>query len=235
MVTLGGARRPLPPADDLGTALRAAAQELGQRPAVTVLRADRRDEQGFVSLAQWAAKGAHLLQTEHMLQPGDRLALAGPAGWLPVAACLAAWWAGVTVTFDGEAAITVVHEDAPPPPGAGEVLTFGDTVDGTPTSGRQGEPYTVAVQLFPDQPPPPRAGPELAALEIGGRSWTQRDLLGEVERFGLDGTLGIEATVEPRVWVPAVAVRPLRSGRATVVLAGGSREQAAAEGVTAWA
>lgn len=235
MVTLGGTRRPLPAADNIADALRVAAQQFGQRPAVTVLRADRRDEQGYASLAQWAAKGAHLLESEHMLGPGDRMLLAGPAGWLPTAASLAAWWAGITVTFTGTAPVALVHESAEPPPGCEVVLSCGDAVDGSPLGDGGPEPYAIAVQLFPDQPPPPRAAADLVALEIGERTWTQHDLLREVERFGLDGALGIEAAVEPRVWMPAVAVRPLRAGRPTVVLAGGTREQAAAEGVTAWA
>lgn len=245
MVTLGSARRPLPPPEELADALRTAAQTLGDRPAVTVLRADRREEQGFASLAQWAAKGAHLLEMEHLLEPGDRLALVGPPGWLPAAVCLAAWWAGVTVTLDGGAPVAVVHEACQPPPDAEEVLSFGDALDGSPTSsvGALGdaEPWPVAVQLFPDQPPRPRADPDLPALESGGRSWTQREVLEEVAGGALEGPLGVDAGPggpdggpAARAWLPAVAVRPLRSGQPTVVLAGADRRAAAKEGVGTW-
>lgn len=238
MVTLGGARRPLPPADDLAGALRTAAQTLGDRPAVTVLRADRREEQGFASLAQWAAKGAHLLEMEHLLKPGDRLALVGPPGWLPAAVCLAAWWAGVTVALDGGAPVAVVHEACEPPADAGEVLSFGDALDGSPTSsgGPAGdaEPWPVAVQLFPDQPPEPRAGPDLPALRAEGRGWSQQEVLQEVAAGRLEGPLGVDGGPPPRAWLPAVAVRPLRAGEPTVVLAGAERRAAEKEGVSTW-
>lgn len=223
-----------PPADDLATALRGATEALGHRPAVTVLRPERREEQGFASLYQWTSKTAHWLQIEHLLEPGDVLRLDGPPGWLPVAVCLGAWWAGVTVRIGGDPApVAVVHESRT----AGEddeTLSYGDAVDGSPVGPSDHEVLTVAVQTFPDQPPAPRAAPDLVALQVAGRTWTHAELLSAARALG-DGTLGLEGLdLPPQLWVPALAVHPLVSGRPTVLLAGAERSAAAGERVDSW-
>ena len=233
---LGRSPGPLPASDDLAAALRQAAQQLGHRPAVTVLRRDRRDEQGFASLAQWAAKGAHYLAIEHLLEPGDGIGLVGPAGWLPVAVCLAAWWSGVHVVTGSGAAgcpLVVRHEHASVAPD-GEEVTYGDAVDGTPLGDTAAEPYAVAIQVFPDQPPAPRAAGDLPALVTDSGTWTQSTLRDEAGRWGHDETLGLTATDDPAVWVPALALRPLVTGRPTVLLAGADRDAAAGERVGRW-
>jgi hypothetical protein len=225
--------RPTP--HDVPRALADAAERLGQRPAVTLLRAGRREEQGVASLLQWAAKGAHLLEADLLLQPGDRLAVRAPIGWSVATVALAAWWAGVVVTLDGEADVAVVHETLRPPEGAEDVLWLGDEVDGSPLVAVDGEPWAQAVQTFPDQPPPPRGGADSPALEAAGRIRSQGELLAEVEHAGLDGTLGLDAaTVPPVDGLLAVTLRPLLASRPTVVLAGADRDAAAGEGVAAW-
>lgn len=230
-MVLGLSRAALPPAPDLASALRVAKDALGHRPAVTVVH-HRRDEQGYASLAQWAAKGAHLWEVDYDLGPGDWLGLAGPPGWLPAAVCLAAWWAGIGVTTEADVDVAVAHEAWSPPTGA-DVLWLGDAVDGAPTREVAGDVYATAVQAFPDQPPPARADGALPALRTADRTWTQAALLDEAARWGLDGPLGIDASAPPALWVPAVAVRPLRAGRPTVVLHG-RRDAAAGEGVQRW-
>lgn len=230
------ARAPVPPpTDDLAGALRHAADLLGHRPAVTVLRTDRRDEQGVASLRQWAAKTAHWLTIEHGLGPGDRVALLGPPGWVPVAVCLGAWWAGLTVVLDDAAGadVAVVHEHAGTPAGA-EVVAYGDAVDGSPVDAATHEPYAIAVQAFPDQPPAPGAAPDLAAVEADGRHWTQAELLADARALP-DGRLGLDhVALPPSLWVPALAVHPLTSGRPTVLLDGVGRDAAAGERVDSW-
>ena len=223
--------RPTPA--DLPAAVRDAASELGHRPAITVLRRGRRDEQGMASLAQWAAKGAHLLEADLLLEPGDRLALRSPAGWPLAAVALAAWWAGIVVTLDGDAEVAVVHEGHEPPPGAEDVLWTGEAVDGSPTGPVDGEPWAQAVQAFPDHPPTPRGHGRSAALEHDGRVTTQQELIARVADE--QGVLGIDAaTVAAVEGLVAVAVRPFVTGRATVVLTGADREDAAGERVAVW-
>lgn len=222
--------------EDVATALDAAARTLGFRPAVTVLRPDRRDEQGVASLAQWAAKGAHLLEADLGLGPGDRLHVDLPAGWTLAAVCLAAWWAGLTVTTDGDAEVAVVDEGRPIPPAATDVLRTGAAVDGAPLEACDGEPWAEAVQAFPDAPPPPRAAPDLPAFAAGPRRWGQRELLADAAALGdRRGTLGLTAsTADPVLAVLGAAARPIAAQRPTVVLAGADREAAAADRVSTW-
>jgi uncharacterized protein (TIGR03089 family) len=234
-VQLGARPAAPPPADDLAAALRGAATQLGHRPAVTVLRPSRREEQGYASLAQWAAKGAHWCQLEHLLAPGDRLRVEGPPGWLPVAVCLGAWWAGVTVVVGaGDATVAVVHEDARPPVGC-EVVRYGDAVDGSPSRPLAQEAYPVAVQTFPDRPPPPEAAPDAPALVVAGRVWTQSELVAAARELSPgEEVVGLDVAAPPERWVPALAVRPLVTGRATVLVDGVDRAAAAGERVVTW-
>jgi uncharacterized protein (TIGR03089 family) len=221
---------------DVASGLIGAAQALGFRPAVTVLRPDGRQEQGVASLAQWAAKGAHLLEADLGLGPGDRVAVDLPAGWTLAAVCLATWWAGCAVALDGDAEVAVVDEHRTPPSAAVDVLWTGDAVDGAPQGGTVGDPWPVAVQPFPDAPPPPRASPDLPALVDGARRFTQRELLADAAALGdRRGALGLDDTaVDRTLAVLACAARPIAARRPTVVLDGVPREAAAGDRVTAW-
>jgi uncharacterized protein (TIGR03089 family) len=221
---------------DVGSGLRDTAEALGFRPAVTVLRPGGREEQGLASLAQWAAKGAHLLEVDLGLGPGDRVAVELPAGWPIAAVCLAVWWAGCAVSLDGHADVAVVEEGREPPRDAVDVLWTGHAVDGAPLGATDGEPWAVAVQPFPDAPPPARAEAELPALIAGPRRFTQRELLADAVALGdRRGALGIDAsTADPVLAVLACAARPIASRRPTVVLDGVGRDEAAADRVAAW-
>lgn len=222
-------------AADVGAAMRAAVG-YGQRPAVIVLRPPGRQEQGFSNLLQWASKVSHWLEVDHDLGPGDRLGLITPAGWLPAASALGAWWSGLEVVTDGaKADLAVVHEHAPRPPGT-EIAVVGDAFDGRPTqaSPDTGGELTSLVQLFPDQPPPTRARPEAPALAREGGTTSQRELLEQARAWDADGPVGLTVEAGPRQWLPAVALRPLVTGHASVVLDRVSRDSAAAERVAHW-
>lgn len=220
---------------DVASGLTSAVDRLGFRPAVTVLRPERRDEQGFATLAQWTAKGAHLLEADLLAGPGDRLHLDVAPGWTLAAACLAAWWAGCTVTLDGDAEVAILEEGREPPDAAVDVLWVGAAIDGAPLETVVGEVYAQAVQTWPDQPPPPRAAAELPALVAGQRRWTQQELLAEAAGLGAAGTLGLDAaSADPVTAILAIAARPVALGAATVVLAGADREAASGDAVASW-
>lgn len=219
---------------DVADALRVAAGQLGHLPAVTLLLPDARYEQSVASLAQWAAKGAHLLELELLLEPGDTVHLDAPASWTSAAVALAVWWAGCALTFDGDADVAVVHEDRTAPPRAIEVLRVGDAIDGTPTAPGGSDAWARAVQAFPDQPPRPRGTSGSPALLTAGRTLDQASLLGHAAEQG-QGTAGLLAgAADPVAELVAVALRPLVVGRATVVLRGVDREAADGERVTTW-
>jgi uncharacterized protein (TIGR03089 family) len=228
--------RPDPEVTDLAAALRAATERVGAGPAITVLFPEGRQEQGMASLAQWAAKGAHLLELDAMLGPGDTIGLDAPLSWTSAAVCLAAWWAGVAVALDGDVEVAVVHEDRHGAARGDDVYVLGDGIDGGPTGDPGDEPWVRAVQTFPDHPPPPRASADAVALRSGSRAWTQRDLLERARTLAPgSGTVGVDAEeTDPVVGLIAVAVRPLATLRPTVVLRG--VEHAAADGdrVAAW-
>lgn len=264
---IGRSPRPSPLASDLAVALQSAAEQYGHRPAVTVLQPDgtggvRREEQGFAGLAQWAAKGAHLLELDLLAEPGDEVAILGPPGWLPVAAVLAAWWAGLAVTDDpADALVVLAHEDVELADRTlgpdSEVLRWGWAPDGAPVRGTDEEAWSSAVQAFPDTPPPPRAEPGLAALlsttppgvstpdEEGGPDSRTIDQTALVRRsLALAGpphrTLGMQVDLAGTAasgigWIVAAAARPLATGRATVLLDRSlDREVAAGERVATW-
>ncbi|MEX2504653.1 MAG: hypothetical protein WD378_07370 [Egicoccus sp.] len=236
---LDAPRSPRPAPDELAAALAQARDELGHRPAVTVLGPERREEQGVASLAQWAAKGAHLLELDLMFEPGDHLAVDLAPGWPLVAVSLAAWWAGVAVDLDGAAAAAVVQEGRTAPTSAEDVLWVGDAVDGSPIAETAGEAWASAVQSFPDQPPPARAAADLPAIVTAGRTLTQAEVLAAATSLlGDGGTLGIdgESELPAELLLTALAVRPLLAGRPTVLLRPGvDRAAAAGEKVTTWA
>jgi hypothetical protein len=219
---------------------------MGHRPAVTVLGAgassDRRDEQAFASLQQWVAKGAHLLEVDLGFGPGDTLLLDAPPGWMAASICLAAWWVGAAVTDDASAAeIAIVHESrvaARREAGAGAALgwVIGDAVDGSTVTPCQDEPWSVAVQSFPDHPPPARARPDaLAIAPHTGPSCTQAEVLAQARALPA-GRLGLRVSQqgELRSWAVALAARPAGTGEPSVLLMAGDESQIAAERISAW-
>jgi len=165
-------------ARDVATALSTAVAALGQRPAITSHGAEGRYEQGFVSLAGWAAKGANMLRDEYGLVAGDRLGVASPPGWPLAAVTLAAWWLGVSVVPASTPGLRlyvrhVATAGTPDDPYAiegtgrpGDVLWIGDALDGTgtpPTSAD--ECWTDAVIPHPDRAPDPIRDGTVLALE----------------------------------------------------------------------
>jgi uncharacterized protein (TIGR03089 family) len=249
-----------PPAtEDVASALSAAVAALGQRPAITGLRPDGRREQGFASLAGWVAKGANLLSGEFGLGPGDRVGLAGPPGWPLAAAALSAWWAGITVVeaaSDGiDLAIVHVASSALDPAREQrrrpqEVLWFGDALDGTDDGVHDpappsGEWWAEAVIPHPDRPPTPAQDGSLVALVAkDGSAMSQRGLLA---RIGSDdaGAVGLVRVgdqdvlerVDAAVLLATLALRPLVTGSATVVIEHSETERehvATAERIARW-
>lgn len=223
---------------DVAAAVTAALSTRGPAPAVTVLHPSRREEQGVASLAQWAAKGAHLLEAELLLQPGDRLHVDVAPGWPLAAVCLAAWWAGITVTLPGAggpaAEVAVVSEGRTAPPDAADVLWVGDGVDGGPLGTVDGEAWPVAVQAWPDAPPPPGAEADRMALRTGEVTRTQAELLAEGAAIG-QGRLGVSVTdLDALTAVLAIAARPVATPHPTVLLAGTDRAAADGERVRTW-
>jgi len=249
---IGGLSARPPAPDDVAAAIEGARSTLGQRPAITALGAGGRREQGFASLAGWVAKGANLLDVELGLGPGSRLGLAGPPGWPLAAVALAAWWVGVTVVpatpRSGPAPdVLVLHTanaDGAVPDG--EHFWFGDALDGT-TSGppTPGEQWTDAVTPHGDRPPTPvRDGGTVALAGTGGGDLSQRDLLA-LFADDVDGPLGVTRDGDTDVLtrddgaglLAAVALRPLVTGMATVVIDGTDPERPAharAERIARW-
>lgn len=202
---------------------------------MTVLSPQGRAEQGFVTLAQWAAKGAHLLQVDLGLSPGGRVLVDVPPGWTLAAVCAAVWWVGGTVVLGpaDDVAGAVVHEQRPTP-SAPEVYVVGDALDGGVTGPTEGWVWAEEVQAFPDQPPTRAATPDLVAVEQDGVATTHADLVAGLA--GQQGVLGLDLATFTGAGVREVAARPLVTGRTTLVLRGGTdRAAAAGDGVTTWA
>ena len=228
------ASSPDPPAE-LAAGLAARAVDRGQRPAVSVLSPTGRAEQGFVSLAQWAAKGAHLLIMDLAAGPGTRVHVDVPPGWTLAAVCAAVWWVGGTVVVGdpdpADVAGSVVHE-ARPRRATRDAFLVGDAVDGGLTSAAQGLVWAEEVQAFPDAPPPAAARPDLPALD-DGTPLTHAELVAGLARE--QGVLGLDRATFTGHGVREVAARPLVTGRATVVLDGVDRDAAAGDRVAVWA
>jgi uncharacterized protein (TIGR03089 family) len=231
-----------PASTDIAEALLTGAAGIGHRPAVTVLHPGVRYEQSGLSLANWAAKGAHLLELDHLVGPGSTVALLAPPCWTTASVALATWWLGGTIALsaDGAADVTIGHWPSTSEQGTAPVdLLVGDGVDGAPAGTSAAAPqavpaWTHEAQPLPDQPPAPRAQAELPALRTSQRTWTQTQLLGLARELG-PGTGGVEVDrTDPVDALVAVALRPLVTGRATVVLRGVGRQAAAGEKVTTW-
>ena len=242
----------LPRSDVFSDALNHAVASRGHAPAVTVIDRDGRHEQGMVSLAQWASKGAHLLTGTLGLPPGAVVAVDLAPSWTSAAVCMAAWWSGLGVVIVGDGVVpqradVAVCTDSPsadvaPKTGQGHhsqqatplqpTFWVGTSRDGIPEhDGLTG--WTDEVQWLPDAPPPPR-NVEGVALTCGSRTWTMPDLLAEA-RSWQSGTVGIEVGATELVdAIMAVAVRPVASGHPTVVIDGVPRAEADGDRVAYW-
>ncbi len=225
-------------ASDIPTALAGAASTLGQRPAVTSLGDGGRHEQGFVSLAGWAAKGANLLRDEFGLGAGDRIGIEGPPGWPIAAVTLAAWWLGAVVVPAATPGLLVrvrhtgtttgVAGSGPSDGDGVTTLWIGDAVDGSgvpPTSGD--ESWTDAVIPYPDRAPTPvRDGAAIALDLMDGSAMTQHQLLSALadDPGGAIGILrhgdqDLLAGADAALLLSALVLRPLVTGAASVVAA----------------
>jgi hypothetical protein len=229
---------------DLATALSAAVAHLGQRPAVTAHVAAGRHEQGFLSLAGWASKGANLLRDEFGLTAGDRLGLASPPGWPLAAVTLSAWWLGITIVPASTPGLplTVRHvavpDDLRGEPDASrsrDVLWIGDALDGTGVPPVPGEEcWTDAVIPHADRAPTPERDGASIAIDLSGAARpsvtgpdpisTQLQLLtaASADHGGVLGILrhGDEDLLmrsDAAVRLSALVVRPLATGAASVV------------------
>lgn len=221
------------PSATLADAVRTAAQQFGHRPAITAVTETGRFEQSYASLAQWSAKGAHLLQSELMLEPGARLAVNSRVSWHTAAIVLAAWWVGVEVSTDPAGASVVIVSDAPhTAPDGAQLYSVGDAIDGAPLAPFGVPPWTHEVRLFPDTPPAPTCTPDMLALTDGDQRFTHRDLIGRADTAGVVGC-DVTALVSLATLYD-VAARPMVRGERTVVIDGVSRDDAAAERVDVW-
>lgn len=238
---LGGAGGVQPLPTHIAAALGSSAAGLGHRPAVTVLHPTARYEQSGVSLANWAVKGAHLLELDHLVGVGSTVGLLAPPCWTTASVALATWWLGGVVSLlpdDDRATVTVAHPTTLARTGAtGADLLVGDRLDGAPDpepTAPARPAWTHEAQPLPDHPPATQAAGELPALRTAERSWSQAALLSAATELGA-GTAGVEAGVTSTVTaLLAITLRPLVTGHATVVLRGVDRGAAAAEKVTVW-
>jgi len=233
-VELAGTGHARPSATDIPEAIRSGAATLGHRPAVTVLHPAARYEQSGASLANWAAKGAHLLQLDHAIAVGDPVGLLAPPCWTSASAALAAWWLGAVVDLSGAGTVSLVHEHRTAPHGAGTVLRLGDGLDGGPQGASTEPVWTHEAQPMPDHPPPAAGEAQSPALRIDGRPLSQEELIRRATSLPA-GTAGVdEEHTDPLTALVMVALRPLLTGHATVVLRGVGRDTAAPERVTVW-
>lgn len=228
-------------ARDVPSAVRMMAQQAGHRPAITLLAPSGRQEQSFTSVAQWVAKTAHWLELDLLLEPGDRLGLVGPPGWVPAVSALGAWWSGLVVVVgdDATAADVVVAHTDHVPASAPEVVTWGWGFDGAPDAGSSDrEPFVHVVQPFPDDPPPPRGRPDSPALRGGtddGPAHASQSALLAQQASEPPTSVGVPAEAPVASWLPIAALRPLVTGRPTVLLAPGvARSVADGDRVADW-
>lgn len=213
---------------DVPAAVRVAARAGGHRPALTLLAPSGRQEQSFASVAQWVAKTAHWVELELLLEPGDRLGLVGPPGWVPAVAALGAWWSGLTVVVGEDAAaadVVLAHADGVPGV-QGDLVVWGWGFDGAPTADGPADALPYAVQPFPDDPPPARGTASSPAVDDGHEVTTQQAMLDALRDVDAR-TVGVSAASTD--WLATAAVRPLLTARPTVLLAPGV-DRSAAEG-----
>ena len=223
-------------AEDVATAVRTAASTAGHRPVLTLIAPDgSRQEQAAVSAAQWASKTAHWVALELLLEPGDRFGIVGPVGWVPAVAALGAWWAGLTVVVGPEASradVVLSHVDGVPDV-TGDLVVWGWGFDGAPSGDGPADAFVHQVQPFPDDPPAPLGTAPSPALDDGTGVATQAAML-ETLRDVPTETVGVDGGA-PAHWLVTAALRPLVTGKPTVLLAPGvEREAASGDRVASW-
>ncbi|MEX0868693.1 MAG: hypothetical protein WD011_03385 [Nitriliruptoraceae bacterium] len=219
-----------------------AAARYGHAPAVTVRSATHRSEQSYAGLAQWVAKGAHLLESlvdENSVvigngdaTPGPRVGLDAPPSWIAASAALATWWIGGTITLGGPAPIMIRDEHRARSSDANAaVFCVGAAIDGGPTGTCDGESWPQTVQPFPDNPPPPQF---LRTALRAETDHTPDDLLAIAADQGTGRAALRAGSTDAVTALVAVALRPLVIGRSTVVLDGVDDSAADEERVTTW-
>ncbi len=216
----------------LADAVRNAAR-FGHRPAITALTDEGRYEQSYTSLAQWAAKGAHLLQADLSCEPGDRLAVLSRVSWHTTAIVLAAWWVGLEVTTDPTGAqVVIVSEPPTTDVGDAHMFSVGGAIDGAPVTPFGVNPWTHEVRLFPDTPPPATCLPDMPAVRDGDVAFSHRDL---INRTDVDGVIGrdVDAPITAAMLFD-VAARPMLTGQRTVIIDRVAQASAHAERVSVW-
>jgi uncharacterized protein (TIGR03089 family) len=159
-----------------------------------------RVELSVATFANWVAKTASLAQEELDVEPGDLVVVDLPTHWLGAVWLLAAWTAGYRISTD-PASATRAGLVVCGPASLDRHGTLAATVPVAalslrPLGGRFTTPLPLGMVDFgavvlaqpdvfsPITPPDPDA----AALESGGRTWTQRELLAEAAEDPLVGT-----------------------------------------------
>ncbi|NJP68732.1 TIGR03089 family protein [Streptomyces spiramenti] len=181
--------------------LRSALATDGARPLVTYYddTTGERVELSAVTLANWVAKTAGLLQDELGAEPGDRLALLLPAHWQTAAWLLACSATGVAVEIGGDPAAADLVVTGPDRLAEARACT-GERVALSlrplglrfPQAPEGFIDYAVAVPGQPDtfqsfEDPDPDA----LALTVGGRRFTAAELVTEARAEA--GGLGLAA------------------------------------------
>src|SRR3954447_19860270 len=140
------------------------------RPFLTFYeeRTGERVELSVTTYANWVAKTASLLVEQHGLERGDVLVVDLPTHWLGPVFLGAAWLAGLTVAFPGNAATDEAATDVTP-----DAVACGP--DGLSAwAGRAGEIPVLACSLLPmgvrfKDPLPP------GVHDVGLEVWSQPD------------------------------------------------------------
>jgi hypothetical protein len=134
--------------------------------------AGERVELSVVTFDNWVCKLANLFGTDWELEPGDLVSIQLPAHWRAFAATVAAWTAGLTVTFGPSpaAAASLVRWDdfASEVPGQPDALVLPSTV----TASQPALVDTSGTSTHADLVSRGLAGAEAAGLEAGGRLLT---------------------------------------------------------------
>lgn len=157
---------PAPSAGAVGlTGLISAVLDDPHRPRlVSHLRGGARTELSGASLGNWTAKVAGLLRDELGAAPGDVAAVLLPPGWQTAPVLLGCWWAGITVTGDGDTSAAAAFV----PPGgdadADEVFVVSGHPLGAPATdlGDHQRDFTTAVLPHSDR---------LGAAADTGHTW----------------------------------------------------------------
>jgi len=237
------------PSRDLATVWRARLASNGARPFLTFHddTTGERVELSYATFGNWLAKTANLVQDDLLPEPGDRIAVSAPPHWLTAVWAVAPLLAGVVVDPWGEpksAHTAVAYSDeraldaARDCPGerlALSLLPLGRPFDVVPDGFRD---YAAEVRGFGDrfaafEPPTP----DTAALVVGGRTLTHRELVEAAalaaSTFGDGASLGgadrvlVDARRDPFSGAELVdwLFAPLLAGAAVVLVRGAGAER----------